>query len=81
MRHGLGPTLLATQRHTKYVSVNLTEPARNALQTATLQLSAQVDKRLAMSAVALAALRVAQQHPEEFVQALNPTTEEGEAES
>ena len=75
MRYGLGSTLVATQRRTPYVSVNLTTRARNALQTATLQLSAQVDKRLPMSAVVLAALEVASQHPEEFLSALAPTVE------
>jgi hypothetical protein len=80
MRYGLGSTLVATQRRTPYVSVNLTTRARNALQTATLQLSAQVDKRLPMSAVVLAALEVASQHPEEFLSALRPTTDEEGAE-
>ena len=63
-------------RQTPYVSVNLTVPARNALQTATLQLSARANRRLPMSAIVLAAIAVADTHPEEFESALNLTDQE-----
>lgn len=54
------------QRKTPYVSVNLTVPARDALQQATLRLSADVGRRLPLSVVLFAAVTLANRHPEEF---------------
>lgn len=59
-----------TPRRTPYVSVNLTVPARNELQQATLRLSAAAGRRLSLSAVLLAALAVANVHGDEFKEAV-----------
>jgi hypothetical protein len=55
-------------RKTPYVSVNLTVPARDALQRATVNVSAAVGKRVSMSAALLAALAVAEGRMDEFAQ-------------
>lgn len=60
-----------SQRRTPYVSVNLTVPAREAVQRAALDYSARVGRRLAMSAVVVAALEVANRHPDELTAALS----------
>lgn len=61
---------MAAARKTPYVSVNLTEPARDALQLATLRLAADVGRRLTLSATLIAALRVATDNPDAFMQAV-----------
>jgi hypothetical protein len=66
-------------RRTKFVSVNLTTSARDAVQRATLDLSAQVGRRLSMSTVVEAAITVAQQHTDELSAALS-TPKQGEDE-
>ena len=53
-------------RKTKFVSVNLTVPARDELQQETLQASAAVGRRLSLSTTLLAALATARDHPETF---------------
>ncbi|WP_436888121.1 hypothetical protein [Nocardiopsis dassonvillei] len=58
------------KRKTPYISVNLTEPARDALRQATLALTTDAQRRLSMSAVLVAALRVAQNHRQELLEEL-----------
>lgn len=58
-------------RRTQYVSVNLTVPARNAIQRAGLDYSAKVGRRLPMSAIVLAALDVATRHSDELTAVLS----------
>ena len=53
-------------RKTPYVSMNVTVPARDALQQATLRLQAEVGRRLQMSRVLIAAIELAGRYPEEF---------------
>lgn len=53
-------------RKTKFVSVNLTEPARDELQRATVRASGAIERRLSMSAVLLAALATAATHEDTF---------------
>jgi CheY-like chemotaxis protein len=61
------------RRKTPYVSLNLTEVARDRLQAEQLQIQAVVGKRLSQSQVLLAALAVANAHPAEFAtHALDP---------
>lgn len=62
-----------TKRERPYVSVNLTVPARDAVQGAALDVSAQVRRRVPLSEVVLAAIAVAQAHPDEFQAALTPS--------
>lgn len=57
---------MSQPRKTPYVSVNLTVPARDALQRATFTLSAELGRRVPLSTVFLAALTVAERHPDEF---------------
>lgn len=59
-----------SKRRTPYVSVNLTVDARNAVQRAALDYSAKVGRRLAMSSIVVAALEVANRHPDELTAAL-----------
>jgi len=69
---------MAAARRTPYVSTNLTVPARDCLQRATLNHSAREGRRLSMSAVLLSAMAVAEAHPDEWAAALRgPVTEEG----
>ncbi|MFL1381630.1 MULTISPECIES: hypothetical protein [unclassified Nocardiopsis] len=58
------------KRKTPYISVNLTEPARDTLRQATLALTTDAQRRLSMSAVLIAALRVAQNHRPELLDEL-----------
>ncbi|WP_027935489.1 hypothetical protein [Amycolatopsis thermoflava] len=58
------------KRKTPFVSVNLTVQARDALQRAALLTSAEVGRRLSMSAVLLAAIKVTEDHPAELIEAL-----------
>lgn len=62
---------MPTQRRTPYVSVHMTRAVHTALQRRTLELSAQVGRRISMSAVILAALAVADRHQDEFLAALD----------
>lgn len=62
-------------RRTPYVSVNLTVPARNAIQRAGLDYSAKVGRRLPMSEIVLAALTVASRHDDELTAALTAPSE------
>lgn len=64
------------RRRTPYLSVNLTEPARNALQRASLNMSATVGKRLSMSAIAVAVVAVAERHADELQAELTRTEQE-----
>ncbi|CAL9614781.1 hypothetical protein SUDANB121_05730 [Nocardiopsis dassonvillei] len=61
---------MGMKRKTPYISVNLTEPARDALRQATLALTTDAQRRLSMSAVLVAALRVAQNHRQELLEEL-----------
>lgn len=75
IRYGIGNDVrrrskVAAARKTPYVSVNLTEPARDALQLATLRLAADVGRRLTLSTTLIAALRVATDNPDAFKQAV-----------
>jgi hypothetical protein len=54
----------------KYVSMQLTEPAREQMQRTQLNVSAAVGRRLTMSAVALAVYAVAERHQDEVIQLL-----------
>lgn len=58
------------QRRTPYVSVNLTVPARDAVQRAALDYSAQMGKRLPMSTIVVAALAIARQHDADVLAAI-----------
>jgi hypothetical protein len=57
-------------RKTPYVSVHLTVPARTALQRLMLTRSLDLDERITISAVLLAAIEVANAHADEHRQAL-----------
>lgn len=57
-------------RRTRFVAVNLTVPARSALQQTTLRTSADIGRRLSLSAVLLAALTLAERHPDELLSIL-----------
>lgn len=61
---------MSMKRKTPYISVNLTEPARDTLRQATLALTTDAQRRLSMSAVLIAALRVAQNHRQELLDEL-----------
>lgn len=54
------------QRKTEFVSINITPDTRDALRAATLELTAPAGRRVSMSDVLAAALRVAQQHEQEW---------------
>lgn len=70
------------RRKTPYVSVNLTVPARDAVQGEALDVSAQVRRRVPLSEVVLAAIAVARQHPDEFLkQFTSPTPSSDQEES
>lgn len=66
------------KRRTPYVSVNLTVDARNALQRLTLLRSAELERRLSMSAVLVAALAVAERHIDEMTNELVGDQGEGD---
>lgn len=57
-------------RKTPFVSVNLTEPARDKLRRVTLGYTSPAGRRLSMSEVLLAALDFAEAHEGEFLDAL-----------
>lgn len=65
-------------RKTPYVSANLTVPARDALQSAAVTVSAAAGKRVSQSATLLAALAVASQHMTEVVEQLKANEQEEE---
>ena len=68
----------AANRTRKYVSMNLMPAARDALQGATLKQSAAVNQRLSLSEVLIAAVAVAEAHPDELAAALAANHEEDE---
>jgi hypothetical protein len=55
------------RRKTAFVTVNLTEPARDALRQATLHWTTPAGRRVTMSDVLLSALAVARAHGAEVV--------------
>lgn len=58
------------RRKTPYVSTNITQAAKDELQRVTLTLSLETTRRLTQSAIVIAALKVAEQHKDEFLAAL-----------
>jgi hypothetical protein len=62
-----------------YVSANLTPEAVAALRRATLTASLAVGRRVTQSAVIVAALAVAELHPDELAAVLAPQPAGGEA--
>lgn len=60
---------------TRFVSVNLTVPARDALQRAAVQYVVIAGRRLSMSDALLAALRVAERHTAELEAALSESAD------
>lgn len=61
-------------RQTPYVSVNLTVPARDAVQRAALDFSARLGRRLPMSDIVVAALDIARQHEDALLDKLTTNT-------
>lgn len=59
---------VSAQRKTPYVSTNITAEAREALTSTTLQLSAKAGKRVPQSAVLIAAMQIANEHPDQLEQ-------------
>ncbi len=59
--------LMQPQRKTAFISVNLTQAARDELRRATLDLTTPAERRLSMSDVLLAALRVSAAHADELL--------------
>jgi len=73
---------MPTVRRTPYASMNVTVSSRELLQRVTLNHSAREGRRLSMSAVLVAALKVAEAHPDEFAAALRaPEDSKGGGES
>lgn len=58
---------MSTRRKTAYVSVNLTEAARDALRRAALNLTTPAGRRVSMSDALLANLQVGIEHSEEVL--------------
>lgn len=58
-----------------YVSVGLTVAARDALRASTLAATTPVGRKLAMSEVLLAALAVADAHPDELLERIQVSRE------
>jgi hypothetical protein len=65
---------MSAERKTRFVSVNLTEPAREELRNATLDLTTPAGRRLSMSDVLTSALHVAMNHREEILDDLRRDT-------
>lgn len=61
---------MSATRKTPFVSVNLTEPARDELRAATLTLTTPAGRRVSMSDVLIAALHVALNHQDEVISEL-----------
>jgi hypothetical protein len=62
-------------RKTRFVSVNLTEAARDALQQATTDFTSPARRRITLSDLLIAAINVSRNHPGELVSELqNPTS-------
>jgi hypothetical protein len=59
---------MSATRKTPYVSVNLTEAARDALRRAALNLTTPAGRRVSMSDALLANLQVGVKHPEEVLE-------------
>lgn len=55
------------ERKTVFVSVNLTQTARDELRRATLDLTSPAGRRISMSDVLLAALQVSADHQDELI--------------
>lgn len=70
MRYGVAMSTEPTDPTRPYVSVNLTRPARNALQRLTLRRSADVGRRLTLSDVLLTAVAVADADAEAHIAAI-----------
>jgi hypothetical protein len=54
-----------------YVSVGLTDQARDALREAVLNMTTPAGRKLSMSEVLLAALAIAKRHPDELLETLS----------
>lgn len=61
---------MSAKRKTPFVSVNLTEAARDELRHVTLELTTPAGRRVSMSDVLTAALRVAMEHRGEVLSKL-----------
>lgn len=61
----------------KFVSVNMTPPARDAVQRMAVLVSAQVTRRVPMSPALTAALQVAERHMDEVAAQLAANEQEG----
>jgi hypothetical protein len=61
---------VSATRKTPFVSVNITGPARDELRAATLALTTSAERRVSMSDVLIAAIRVALKHRDEVVSEL-----------
>ena len=57
-------------RKTPYVSMNVTKPARDSLRRTTLDITTPVGSRISMSDVIVAALQVAMDNRDQFINAL-----------
>jgi len=64
----------------KFVSVNMTPPARDAVQRMAVLVSAQVGRRTPMSPALLAALEVAERHMDEVAEQLASNEQKGASE-
>lgn len=67
---------MAIQRRTKFVSVNITPLARDALRAAALDLSADAGRRLSMSDVVVHAVRVALRHRADLLASITGETDD-----
>lgn len=62
-------TLEATMANPRFVSVNLTPAARDALRLLTARLTVDLNRRVSMGDAVMTLHAVAQQHPEEITEA------------
>lgn len=62
----------------KFVSMNMTPPARDAVQRMAVLVSAQVTRRVPMSPSLIAALQVAERHMDEVAAQLATNEQEGD---
>ena len=61
---------MSATRKTPFVSVNLTEAARDELRRVTLELTTPAGRRISMSDVLLAALQIGMEHRDDVVSKL-----------
>jgi hypothetical protein len=61
---------MSAARKTPFVSVNLTEAARDELRRVTLELTTPAGRRVPMSDALIAALQVGMEHQEDIVRKL-----------